>query len=825
MTNRLWSRAAGAAAVTLAFVAAQAAAVELANIDAAGAGTGSAPVLSIPAGQSTPDFFIENATGPGLYPIRIGTSRADDFAGGVLISSVREFGGRTDALGTEFYPVTGVTTNPASGSATPDGTLSIYVRNRVGASTNVLSNANVAGAYFPFSEGWTGGTIRNTNNAGVPNNTSVFNGVTLVDTILNFNVVESGVSRVVIPGLTDTRQQGLLFANHSKNEDNYASVAPSPTGDAYIVTLGNGGNAMTPESDPFAFVYIPHGTPGVTMASVHGSSGPNQVPTVLNKTGNFSIVREGVGTYRLSIPGQTPSSGVLMTNSGGQITDGATSVSDNVLTYQADGNDWIIQTREFGQSSGTAPNPTGPIPSTLETPLAERSQSFQFAFMPFTGRPTAPAASSPAPFNLKDKVFGFKLQETEVDASLQASPANYGTITDATPGFNVQHLRQDRGDNSVAVNGFFPARTDGIMFGVVSQGFRDNTTLPNNPSGQASYGMIAAGDSGGGWEFHTHTIDPGTAAGALQEFNVNFDGVFFGVDTGFQMAHQQAQPVPPVGELPAGLNVSLSGVNTLTDGILVAQAFGNVDHYAVATPAANGSNWNVKTFNNETTGTTQAVNWLYLPYTADNLVAGRVAADGSVLASTGVGGGSGQFTLSRESDGTYLLSVAGKTPADGTLLLTPEGTGSDDNSLVFEAVGNSFRITGVDYVTLDERGNQFITPSAQDTPFTFAFIDFDAPPTIGGPGAFLEADFNEDGAVNGADLTAWQNGFGSGTSKASGDADADGDVDGSDFLTWQQQLGTNPPANVAVGAIPEPASLAMAACGLFGLASLRARKS
>jgi hypothetical protein len=793
-------------------------AVELANIDAVGPGTGTAttgaPTLSIPDGQSTANFFVEPATGAGAYPIRIGVSRTDDYAGGVLLSSARELGGRTDGLGVAFWPATSAGAN-SQAATPPDGALSIFVRNRVGATTNVFANSNVAGAYFPFSEGWIGATTRNSANGASPNDTSALNGVTLTDLLLGFGAIEGGVHRVVIPGVTDTRQQGLLFANHSKNEDNRASVAPSPTGDAFILGIQNAGNAMANEADPYGFVYIPFGTSNITMASIHGSSGPDSHPTVMKSSGSpFTITRTGVGVYRLSIPGQSPTTGVLMTNTGGQITAGATSASDNVVLYEADGNDWVIHTRDWGSGTPTLVEPF------LETPLSDRSQSFQFAFMPFASPPTGPGPN-PTPLNLKDQAFGFQLEETEVDANLQASPANYGTVTDGTTGFNFQHLRQDRGDNSIAVNGFFPARTDGVMFGTISQGFRDNTTLPNNPAGQASYGMIAAGDSGGGWEFHTHTIDPGAAAGALQEFNVNFSAVFFGVDSGFPMAHQQAQPVPLPMEPPAGLNVSISGVNTLTDGILVAQAHGNVDNYAVATPAVDGSNWNIKTFNNETTATTNAVNWLYLPYEAENLVAGRVGGDGSVLASTGVGTNPGEFTLTRESDGSYLLTVAGKSPADGTLLLTPEGTGTDDNSLVYEAAGgNAFRILGIDYVTMAERAAS-TPPSAQDTPFTFAFVDFDDLPSIDVP-MFAAADFNNSGAVDGADLTAWQGGFGTGTTKAQGDADADGDVDGGDFLVWQRELGTVT-AVTAAGAVPEPTGLALGVM-VLGLAGFARRR-
>jgi hypothetical protein len=812
MTRQTWSRAVAAVALTLSFGTAQLQAVELANIDAVGAGTGTPATPSIPAGESTPNFFVETSTVVGVYPIRIGEFAADDFYGGVLLASARENGGRTDGLGVPFWPLPGITSTPASGAEDPDGTLSIYVRSRIDAATNQRVNSNVAAAYFPYSEGWVGGSLRNTANGGNANDTTSLNGVDLTTIQANFNGIENGVSRVIIPGLTDTRQQGLLFANHSKDEDNYASVAPSHDGSSFVVTVSNGGNAMTPESDPYAFVYIPHGTANVTMGSIHGASGPNQTPTVLSQTGNFTIVREGAGTYRLSIPGQSPTTGVLLTNSGGQMSGGGSSTSDNALTYQADGNTWIIQTREWGQGSGTA----GVIPPSLETPTADRSQAFQFAFMPFNAPPTAPGPNVAPATNLKDKIIGFNLQETEVDGTQQANPNNYGTITGGTDGYNFQHLRQDRGDNSVAVNGFFPAATDGIFFATVNQGFRDNTTT----LGEAAWGMIAAGDNGGGWEFHTHVADPGAAVASSVEFNVNFSAVMFGVDTPFQKAHNVAQVQIPDQPDPAlrNLVVSVPG-ETTTSGVLIAQAFGNNDDYAVITPAVDGQTWTVETYDNNTGVSNNNVNWIFFPYTTQNLVAGRVDANGSILDSTNPAG----FTLTKEATGSYLLTIPGTTPADGTLLLTAtETTGLLDNQLVYEAAGNSFRILGVDQVTFEEK-SAFIFPSLEDTSFSFAFIDHDTPPVLE-PGDFLAADFDEDGAVDGDDLTTWRNGFGTGTQKGQGDADADGDVDGSDFLVWQQQVGTTPAAAVA-SAIPEPASMALAGLSVVALAALRRRQS
>lgn len=72
---------------------------------------------------------------------------------------------------------------------------------------------------------------------------------------------------------------------------------------------------------------------------------------------------------------------------------------------------------------------------------------------------------------------------------------------------------------------------------------------------------------------------------------------------------------------------------------------------------------------------------------------------------------------------------------------------------------------------------------------------------------FYEADFDEDGDVDNADLVKWETGYGasSGAAHMNGDADGDMDVDGDDFLIWQRQFGLGvSPLAAAATAVPEP---------------------
>jgi len=78
---------------------------------------------------------------------------------------------------------------------------------------------------------------------------------------------------------------------------------------------------------------------------------------------------------------------------------------------------------------------------------------------------------------------------------------------------------------------------------------------------------------------------------------------------------------------------------------------------------------------------------------------------------------------------------------------------------------------------------------------------------------FDEADFDEDGDVDGDDFLAWQTGFGTetGAQKSDGDANGDGAVDGNDFLIWQTQFG-NTAGDGSSTAVPEPAAVGLLLC-------------
>jgi hypothetical protein len=136
------------------------------------------------------------------------------------------------------------------------------------------------------------------------------------------------------------------------------------------------------------------------------------------------------------------------------------------------------------------------------------------------------------------------------------------------------------------------------------------------------------------------------------------------------------------------------------------------------------------------------------------------------------------------------------------------------SSTVF--AGSSVQSLGVGYNTLVDVPNlKFTYTTVLGTSIVGNVVYTDAPT--------LNADFNENGLVNGADLPNWRTGYGTspGATHMQGDADGDGDVDGRDFLIWQRQFGSAIPLVSNIAAVPEPNTFLLLTLALVGLGSVR----
>ncbi len=684
------------AAISAAFITAvvgqQAHALEYGNIqviqlnstnNAANHATNPGIIISTP--QATPGFSVPLASNRGDYNVTIGASNADDVAGGILITSVRQNGRNNDAVGGTEGNLTGFSM-ATSAVEVSGGSYFIPVFH----SQNGLEmNIDIAAGYFPYADGWTGGISRNSANGGPITSLLSSPNVTLG---AEFKDLGGGRADLVLPGV-DSRVDGIVLVNGGKNEDNYALSRPSADGAAFQFGIkDNGTNGAGLEQDPVAFVYIPKNTPGLTLGRISGggnAASDTDGAGALLSQGDFTIRSIASGRYLLEIAGQTPTSGVLLISAEGF---GAANV-DNIVTYEATATGWEIQTRDLTGDQTVAGNVV-PGLQAITSPEA----AFNFAFIPFSGAPTNPGAALPA-FN-PNAVAAANVKVTEFNSG-NNSDGNFALVIEGSRGLGI--AASNRGDNTIAWLGTAMNPADGVLLATAREDFRNNSAT-GGLSGIAIHLPWISGDK---YLVASTALDGGN----LGEMNADFAVAFFPNASGFQAAHNVASA--------AGVaTLNLSGVNSATDGFLFVNGFGNTDNFATANPNGAGG-WTVHVRDNGGALDTTANNtysYVFIPKSTPDMIMGAIADDGFIIDSVGA------FTLTRSALGEYLLNIDGESPLTGMLLLTANhgpvagGGDSNDNYLTYFADGDTFVIRGYDANS---------GPGArQDTDFSFAFIRF-----------------------------------------------------------------------------------------------------
>ncbi len=313
-------------------------------------------------------FAIRPGSNRGDYNVQVGPNPNDDVSTGLMMTSVAE-NGRNN--GESAYPGINFCTSALdySRSGANAGAYFLPVFN---APEGAEFNINISAAFFPYSN-WLGGFVRNSGDTnGGANN--LFTGSPGL--VLGTHFIDNGGGQSIVDLTSlgvDSRSSGVLLVTHGGNEDNYAASHVNTNDGSWTIYIkDNGTDAGSYEQDPVAFVYIPKTNTAVVSGRFRGDGASLMFS---GATQQFSVTNISVGNWRLTINGHNPSSGVLIISAEG----GFSQNQDNIVSYQPDGDGWIIQSRDLPgpnlQTPGSGLEPVasfvfipGPITTTLLSP-------------------------------------------------------------------------------------------------------------------------------------------------------------------------------------------------------------------------------------------------------------------------------------------------------------------------------------------------------------------------------------------------------------------------------------------------------------------------
>jgi hypothetical protein len=215
-----------------------------------------------------------------------------------------------------------------------DGNLSLSIMEAGGAPAASLNevNFNTSVAWFEFASGFRGAHV-NGGTGTLP--VGGFNGVA------QSMVTRTGVGRYTVDLDVNSQTDGMLFTVGNTNNNLVVQTGPAANGSNWDVRIqansanfsANGTDTVsTPAGGPadWSFLYLPYQTPGLIGGYFDGFTNTN-----LQSVGNFTMTRTATGQYQLTIPGQSPTTGMLILTVAYEATSGVTAPDDNILTYEA----------------------------------------------------------------------------------------------------------------------------------------------------------------------------------------------------------------------------------------------------------------------------------------------------------------------------------------------------------------------------------------------------------------------------------------------------------------------------------------------------------
>lgn len=203
-----------------------------------------------------------------------------------------------------------------------DGILSLSTT-RAGTPGAQEVNFDVAVAWFEFAAGWQAAHV----NAGGGIAVNASNGVT------QEMLTSDGLGRYSLDLGVNSQSDGLLFAVGNNNSNVVVQTSVKQSGAGWNLRVQNNASGLGSSglNAVFSFIYLPYDTRGLIGGLYDGVAGAH-----LSSAGDFTMTRLSAGAYELTIPGETPETGMLNLTVAHERTENAVSgPDDNVLSYEA----------------------------------------------------------------------------------------------------------------------------------------------------------------------------------------------------------------------------------------------------------------------------------------------------------------------------------------------------------------------------------------------------------------------------------------------------------------------------------------------------------
>jgi hypothetical protein len=239
--------------------------------------------------NSNPAFSIP-ISNRGDLELAVGGTRLQ-FYHGIVLSTITQFD-RPDFVGRHA-------TVEVGRNSFGDGYETLSLTESGNPAVNEV-NFNNSVAWFQFQAGFRGAHVNG--NGGLA--TAAFNGVVQA----NVRQIVNGGGLYGVNLGVNSLTDGLLFTTADNNGNAVSGAGPLPDGSGWNVRVAtNAQDIVGASAQNWSFLYLPYTTPGLIGGYYNGTSG-----STISSVGNFTMNHLGTGQYQLTIPGESPQTGMLI---------------------------------------------------------------------------------------------------------------------------------------------------------------------------------------------------------------------------------------------------------------------------------------------------------------------------------------------------------------------------------------------------------------------------------------------------------------------------------------------------------------------------------